>query len=157
LVIVTVCAALGVPTAKVVLNAIDVGETVTGAMAVPCTSTVVEPRLSATVIVPVCRPLAVLEGVNVALIVHVLPAATLGPQVSVSPNSALGVIVRVCGSVLSFVTVKVFAALVWPRATEPRAREEGVTAIGATPVPCTATDIVPETLPRVYPTPMVPV
>jgi hypothetical protein len=54
LLIVTVCAALGVPTAKVVLNAIEVGETVTGAMAVPCTSTVVDPRLSAIVIVPVC-------------------------------------------------------------------------------------------------------
>lgn len=121
---------LAVPTFSAVLKAIEVGETVTGAMAVPCTSTVVEPRLSATVIVPVCRPLAMLEGVNVALIVHVPPAVTLGAQVSVSPNSVLGVIVRVCWSVLSFVTVKVFAALVCPIATEPKAREEGVTVIG---------------------------
>lgn len=128
--IVTVRALLAVPTFSAVLKAIEVGETVTGAMAVPCTSTVVEPRLSATVIVPVCRPLAMLEGVNVALIVHVPPAVTLGAQVSVSPNSVLGVIVRVCWSVLSFVTVKVFAALVCPIATEPKAREEGVTVIG---------------------------
>jgi len=54
LLIVTVCAALAVPTLSVVLKAIEVGETVTGATAVPCTLTVAEPRLSVIVMVPVC-------------------------------------------------------------------------------------------------------
>jgi len=89
----------------------------------------------------------------VALIVHVAPAASPVPvelQLSDSPNTAaLGVIVSTWAAVLVLVTVNVFAALVCPIATEPKAREEGVTVMGSTPVPCTAMDIVPETLPRV--------
>lgn len=42
LVIVTVCGLLGTPTCSDVLNVIDVGETATGAIAVPCTLTDVE-------------------------------------------------------------------------------------------------------------------
>ncbi len=45
LVIVTVCAALGVPTARVVLNAMDVGETATGRIPVPVKLTDRVPRL----------------------------------------------------------------------------------------------------------------
>lgn len=66
--------------------------------------------------------------------VHVFPAATL-EQVSLSANGALAVTVRDSVLLLSLVTVKVFAALVWPMATEPNARDEGETEMGSTPVP----------------------
>lgn len=78
------------------------------------------------------------------MIVQVLPAGIPPPQVSVSTNwELLEVIVTVCVMVLSLVTVNVFAALVCPIATEPKAREAGVTVMGSIPVPCSATEVVP--------------
>jgi hypothetical protein len=64
LLIVTVWAALAVPTANVVLNAMELGETETGAMAVPCTARdTVSTVPSVTVMVPVCCP--VTKGIAV--------------------------------------------------------------------------------------------
>jgi hypothetical protein len=99
LLIVTVRVALGVPTASVVLNAIEAGETVTGAMGVPVKLTTTVPALSPMVIVPATWVLAAsaVAGVNVALMVHVAPAANpvlVPKQLSVSPNCELGVMVR---------------------------------------------------------------
>ncbi len=82
---------------------------------------------------PVTAPAAV--GVNVALMVHVPFADTISLQLSVAPNSELGVIVRAWATEPWLVTVNVLAALVCPMASEPNARDAGETVTGAAPVP----------------------
>jgi hypothetical protein len=85
--------------------------------------------------VPVCAPVAVTVGAKVALRVQEAAAAkeVVHPD---SANSGL-VLEMVSGRavVVLFLTVKVFAALVVPCVTEPKAREVGVMVIGETPVP----------------------
>jgi hypothetical protein len=56
-----------------------------------------------------------------------------------------------------FVTVKVFAALVCPIATEPNARDAGVTAIGAIGVPVRLSTVVSCVTPMPYETSIAPV
>ena len=145
---VTVRALLGEPTANVLLNAIELGETVTGATGVPVTLTDVVPTLNALNAiwnVPVsCTPRALVsDGVNATVIVHVRPAGIPAAQLSVSPNWVfVDVIVTISVTVLLLRTVNVLEGLVCPIATEPKERDVGVTVMGWTPVPCRATDMV---------------
>ena len=70
-----------------------------------------------------------------ALIVHVEPAASVPPQLSVSANVGLGAMPSAKGMMALFLTVNVCGALVEPIATEPKKRVTGVTVMGRTPVP----------------------
>ena len=90
---------------------------------------------------PVCAPATV--GAKVALIVQDAPPAKAGVQLLVCTNGADVAIVKGIEIVPSLVTVKVFAALVEPRVSDPKARDAGVIAIGATPVPVSVSDWLP--------------
>jgi len=133
---VTVRGWLGVPTSTTWLNGMVVGETVTGAMPLAVSCTVVVPISEAIESVPVCAPAPV--GVNVALMVHVPPPFREAPQLVESANPAprLDVIVSGLARVPAFVTVSVCAGLVCPIATLPNLALAGVTVKGAEPVPC---------------------
>jgi hypothetical protein len=87
--------------------------------------------------VPVCAPVSV--GAKVALIVQLAPPAKLPPHALLCTNGKDVLIVKgiVVPVALLLVTVKVFAALVEPRVTEPKARDVGEIVIGFTPVPVT--------------------
>src|ERR1700730_13689742 len=71
--------------------------------------------LSMMVIVPCTEPF--FAGENVTLIVHFAPAATLAPQVEVTPNSVLAFIDAILNAVLPvLVRVTVCGVLVVPTA-----------------------------------------
>jgi hypothetical protein len=83
-------------------------------------------------------------GVKVALMVQLAPPAKVAPHVLLCTNGKDVLIAREIAGVpaaLLFVTVKVFAALVEPRASEPKARDVGETVMGSTPVPVKLTDV----------------
>ena len=89
---------------------------------------------------PLCTPDAVAAGVKVTLSVHEPPAAK-GLAHPVSANSVLLLdMVMGIAAVVLFFTVSVWAGLVVPRLTLPKAAEAGVMVIGATPVPVTEAD-----------------
>jgi hypothetical protein len=77
LVSVTECGWLGVPTLRVVLKAIEVGEALIGVTAVPCTATLCGLPIPLYVIeiFPVCSPVAVAVGAKLTLSVQEVPAA----------------------------------------------------------------------------------
>ena len=83
---------------------------------------------------PLWEPVSVAVGAKVTLTVHELSAATEVHPVGSNSGLLLETVIDIAAVVLFF-TVKVLAALVVPWATEPKAREAGVSVIGATPVP----------------------
>jgi hypothetical protein len=83
---------------------------------------------------PLWEPVSVAVGAKVTLTVHELSAATEVHPVASNSGLLLETVIDIAADVLFF-TVKVLAALVVPWATEPKAREAGVSVIGLTPVP----------------------
>jgi hypothetical protein len=136
--IVTVCAVVYVPAATLKVGVAAAG---VAAVPVPLSATVCgDPlALSVRVNVPGRVPLAV--GANVTEIVQFAPAATLDPQLLVSPKSPEAAIdVTESAAVPELVSVTVCAALVVLTVWEAKVRLVGETAaVGPDPVPVRVT------------------
>lgn len=100
----------------------DIGETVIGAVPVPCNVIVCVPTVSVIVIAPVSTPIAV--GLKVIEMVQFLPAATEVPQVFVSAKLALAAMLSIArAAVPPFVSLTELVPLVALTATEPKVCE----------------------------------
>jgi hypothetical protein len=96
--------------------------------------------LSLTLAVPVLAPLAV--GVNVMLILQLLAAANVDPQVVVetAKSPVVEIVMPVKATACLLVRVNTFAAVVVPTVVDAKARLAGVNVAWAMPVPVRGTD-----------------